>query len=106
MNRDPWIERFLEKVLPLLKQEIDPEVVLLFGSRVDGTATEHSDIDVVILSSKFQGIPLLKRMPMLLRMVRFEKHVDYLCYTAEEFSVLKHRSVILREAATRGVRVA
>jgi len=79
--------------------------VLLFGSRVDGTATEHSDIDVVVLSRKYQGIPLLKRMPMLLCMARFEKHADYLCYTPEEFALLKDQSVILREAAAHGIRV-
>jgi len=105
MNGDPWLERFVNRVLPILQAEIDPETVLLFGSRVDGTATEHSDIDVVILSRKFQGIPLLKRMPMLLRMARFEKHVDYLCYTAEEFAMLKDQSVVLREAAAHGIRV-
>ncbi len=104
MNGDPWLDRFVNKVLPILQAELDPETVLLFGSRVNGTATEHSDIDVVVLSRKFREIPLLKRMPMLLRMIRFEKHVDYLCYTPEEFALLKDQSVILREAAEHGIR--
>ena len=104
-NRDPWIEKFLEKVLPVLKREVDPEAVLIFGSRMEGRAREHSDIDVVVLSEKFRGVPFLKRMPMLLGLARFEKHVDYLCYTVEEFANLKDKSVILREAAERGVRV-
>jgi uncharacterized protein len=105
-NRDPWIEKFLEKVLPVPKREVDPEAVLIFGSRMEGRASEHSDINVVVLSDKFRGVPFLKRMPMLHGLARFEKHVDYLCYTVEEFANLKDKSVILRDAAERGVRVA
>ncbi len=87
-----WCQGSLVRILTLAA------AVLLFGSRVDGTAREYSDIDVLVLSSRFRGIPLLKRMPMLLRIARFEKQVDYLCYTAEEFAVLRDKSVILREA--------
>jgi hypothetical protein len=105
-NRDPWNAKFQERVLPVLKREVDPEAVLIFGSQMEGRASENSDIDAVVLSDKFRGVPFLKRMPMLLGLARFEKHVDYLCYTVEEFANLKDKSGILREAAERGVRVA
>ncbi|GAB4335036.1 MAG: hypothetical protein Kow0099_07380 [Candidatus Abyssubacteria bacterium] len=42
---DKWIQRFQEEALPLISKEIKPSRVLIFGSRIKGSATEESDID-------------------------------------------------------------
>jgi len=92
---DPWIERFRAEALPRLIQEFGPQKILLFGSRVRGAAHEDSDMDVIVISPFFEWVPFLRRMALVLRKVPFPKHVDYLCYTPQEFERLKDDSTIL-----------
>ncbi len=94
---DEWIERFKMEVIPVL-QKINPLKIIIFGSRVRGDAEVESDIDVIVVSDYFKGIPFLKRTPMLLRMLDFEKHIDFLCYTKEEFEEIINKSIIIRNA--------
>ena len=98
MMNDLWIERFNKEVLPLIVTEFKPVKVMFFGSRVSGGASEDSDIDVIVISEDFIDIPFVKRMGMILKLARFPKHVDYLCYTPEEFSNVKNNSVVIEDA--------
>jgi hypothetical protein len=95
---DIWIEKFQKEALPKIVQHAKPLKVLIFGSRVRGNATEDSDIDVIIISDSFKNIPFLRRMERMLKVVRFPKHVDYLCYTPDEFERIKHASSIIEDA--------
>lgn len=103
MKADPWVERFLREVLPKLKRAVDPPLVILFGSRVEGSATEDSDLDVVVVSEAFRDVPFLKRMPMLLKLADFGIHIDFLCYTPEEFARLRDSSSVLIRALKKGI---
>jgi predicted nucleotidyltransferase len=103
---DPWIERFKLEILPGLLSECKAEKVIVFGSRAAGKPTVESDIDVVVISDYFDSIPILKRMPLLLKKFPFPKHVDYICYTPEEFEKLKTSSTIIIEALEYGLRIA
>jgi predicted nucleotidyltransferase len=104
--KDRWIQRFKKEVLPVLLSEFEPETVIIFGSRITGNATEDSDIDVVLAAESFKEIPFIKRMPMVLRRARFDKHVDYICYTPREFQNLKNKSSLLMDALENGEKVA
>jgi predicted nucleotidyltransferase len=104
--KDIWLQRFEKKVLPVLESEFKPETVIIFGSRVTGSAQEGSDIDVFIISQLFKDIPFIKRMPMVLRKTRFEKHVDYICYTPTEFENIKDKSSVIMDALENGRKVA
>lgn len=99
---DIWVQRFKEEVLPQIVAEFSPRMVLLFGSRVRGDADEEADIDVVIVSEAFAGIPFVKRMPEVLKNVRFEKHIDIVCYLPEEFERIKPNSAVLQDAMEYG----
>ncbi len=92
---DPWIERFNNEALPVIMKELKPTRVLFFGSRVTGNATKDSDIDVIIISESFKEIPFVRRMEKILKLTRFPKHVDYLCYTPEEFMNVKVSSTVI-----------
>ena len=98
MMHDVWIEKFKKEVLPVIMKDINPSRVLLFGSRITGNATEDSDIDVIIISETFNDIPFIDRMGHILKLKRFPKHVDYLCYTPEEFINIKDSSSIIEHA--------
>jgi predicted nucleotidyltransferase len=102
---DRWIEEFRKEALPKLVREFKPEKVIIFGSRVRGTANEDSDIDVIVISSYFADIPFLKRMPFVLKKVPFLKHVDYLCYTRSEYDRIKDESSIIMDALENSVEL-
>jgi len=95
---DKWIVKFQEEALPHIVEKIKPSRVLIFGSRVKGDATEESDIDVIIISSAFEGTPFIRRMEKTLKIARFPKHVDYLCYTPAEFERIKESSSVVEDA--------
>jgi uncharacterized protein len=95
---DIWIERFQQEALPDIIKNINPLRVLFFGSRITGKATDESDIDIIIISNEFIGTPFIKRMEKILRIAKFPKHVDYLCYTPEEFENIKTSSSIIENA--------
>ncbi len=103
---DVWLDRFQKEALPRIVREFKPVKVIFFGSRVKGGAKEDSDIDVIIISEAFRGIPFLKRMEKVLKVARFPKHVDFLCYTPEEFERIKDSSAIVREAMEEYVEAA
>jgi uncharacterized protein len=104
--KDYWIQRFKTEALPLLISKFSPQQVLLYGSRITGKAKPYSDIDIVVVSDRFQNIRFIKRMPLLLKAIPFEKHVDYICYTPEEFSNIKNNSSIIIDALETGEQVA
>lgn len=99
------IQKFINIALPIIKNKFLPSKVLIFGSNVTGKATEDSDIDIIIISNYFNGIPFIKRMPMVLKAVKFEKHIDALCYTEDEFERIKTNSFIILDALENSIAV-
>ena len=102
MNADTWLERFKREVLPKIIAELKPEKILLFGSRIKGTADENSDIDVIVVPNAFANIPFIERMSLILKMIRFPKHIDFICYSPEEFERIKNKSSVLMDALETG----
>jgi len=98
MNKDIWVEKFRQEVVPIIFQDFKPAKVLIFGSRIKGNATANSDLDVIVVSDHFNTIPFIKRMALVSTKARFPKHVDYLCYTPEEFERVKISSAVIQEA--------
>jgi Nucleotidyltransferase domain. len=98
MINDQWIEKFQREALPQIIKNLKPKKILLFGSRVTGNATQDSDLDIILISDVFKDIPFVRRMEMVLKIARFEKHIDYLCYTSEEFEKIKNSSSIIQNA--------
>lgn len=56
------VERF---VCELQARGIRPQQVILYGSHAAGTATEASDIDVVVVSESFSGMSYWERIEVL-----------------------------------------
>ncbi len=97
---DPVIEVFRLEILPRLIDLFQPEDVILFGSRVQGTARDDSDLDVIVVSECFRDIPQHERFPLVRKRIRTPYSIDYLCYTPEEFERMKTRSSVLESALT------
>jgi len=105
MTSDRALDLFYTEAVPVIRRVFFPEKVLVFGSRVKGTALENSDIDVIIIADFFRDIPFVNRAALVMKSVPFNRHVDYLCYTPDEFERTKDRSLILRDAAAYAVNV-
>ncbi|GEM_PF-789626 len=89
MKHDRLLAEYQELVIPKIVYHFSPVKILITGSRVKGTATKDSDIDVIIVADAFLGVPFIRRMVLVLKSARFKKHVDYFCYTPEEFERIK-----------------
>lgn len=103
MTADRLVQQFVQSGLPVLVAQLQPERVILFGSRARGEAHSDSDLDVIVVAQAFENIPFLKRMPMVLRIVRFPRHIDFLCYTPAEFEQVMQTSAIVHQAVREGV---
>jgi len=97
-----WLEKFKQSIVPQLIQEFNPEKMILFGSHIKGDADEDSDIDVIMVSKNFTDIPFVRRMPILLKRIDFDKHVDFICYSPKEFQKIQKTSSIVIDALKYG----
>jgi predicted nucleotidyltransferase len=98
MNQDTLPEEFQRDVVPLLKKRYNPERIIIFGSYATNTSHEGSDVDVILVSDYFSSIPFISRMTEVLLNIPFRIHVDYICYTPDEFCRLSKTSAIVKEA--------
>ena len=48
----PVTETLLQQMVDAIVAEVDPDQVILFGSRARGDARENSDVDFVVLESE------------------------------------------------------
>src|SRR3989304_3257423 len=97
----------LKKELQSFKKEISKrmpiECMLFFGSRAKGTAKKYSDVDLLIVSKKFQRKKFHRRSVELYDYWKLDYPVDFLCYTPEEFNKKKKMITIVRQAVKEGI---
>ena len=67
---DPEVQRFLREKWALIEERFAPLHFILFGSRINGTPHEWSDIDVIVVSEHFSDIRLVKRAYHLQTIIR------------------------------------
>ena len=82
-HADTLLERMVESIV----DEVDPEQVILFGSRGRGTATDDSDVDLVVVESAPFGEHRSRRREaarLWRALGRFEVSKDILLYSRDE----------------------
>ncbi len=99
----------LLKELSEFKEKINKDYklkkMILFGSRAIGKYNKESDVDLIIVSSKFKKKGNVHRAPNLYLNWDLDYPVDFLCYTPEEFNKLKKQITIVREAVKEGIEI-
>ena len=92
------VEDFLRKISKKYKLK----KARIFGSSVKGNMGENSDIDLIIISDKFEGLSSLKRPVELYLEWDLDYPVDFVCFTTKEFEKLKRRVSLVKEALKNG----
>ena len=103
--KDKHISKFMEEYLETIKRIYAPEGLWFFGSRISGNAKEESDIDLILVSKKFEGQKFIYRMGDFLKNIDYQKHIDAICYTPEEFEKKKKEIGIIQDALKNGEKV-
>jgi hypothetical protein len=103
VDRRKNVESYLKDFRAALERDIDLERVILFGSRARHEANEHSDVDLIVVSSNFEGMDFFDRVAKMYDYWNSDLPVDFLCYTPEEFERLKDQATIVRQAVRTGV---
>ncbi|MFH1801287.1 MAG: nucleotidyltransferase domain-containing protein [archaeon] len=104
MGKEEYI-RILKKFKEKLKGKIKVEKMILFGSRAVGDNRKDSDIDLLIVSSSFNGKNFFDRVKKMYNYWDLDYAVDFLCYTPEEFEKLSKKISIVTEALKTGVEI-
>jgi predicted nucleotidyltransferase len=99
------LKRFLDEKKYFIINCYKPKKFILFGSRVWGTPTENSDIDLILVSELFEGQKFVGRMGKLLKELKYSEHIDALCYTPKEFERKIREPSIVNDAVNRGYNV-
>lgn len=101
--RDAEVQRFLREKWDLIEEHFAPVHFLLFGSRINGTPHEWSDIDSIVVSRRFADTRFIKRAYQFKSLIRPHVGMTALCYTPEEFEDLRTGVGVVADACREGV---
>jgi predicted nucleotidyltransferase len=92
-----------------LSREIRVQRVILFGSWARGDYLDDSDIDLIVLSNDFEGVPFEDRLVILQKHWNDERcgvALEAFGYTQSEFRELQRYPHLAREARRKGLVIA
>ncbi|MFN4179027.1 MAG: HEPN domain-containing protein [Armatimonadota bacterium] len=101
--KDPELRRYIEENLERIMALFSPHHLIAFGSRVQGNPKPESDIDLIVVSDVFEGVPFLKRSRMFNEAIVWDIRVDAWCYTVKEFERLRRQVGIVSDACREGI---
>ena len=86
-----------------INKDFPVDTMLLFGSQAWGRPREDSDVDLIIVSSRFRKQRSLDRGIGLYKYWKIDLPVDFICVSPEEFVKARKEPTLIREAVERGV---
>ncbi len=99
------VERELREFKKRVNKDFPVKHLILFGSHASGKATKDSDIDLIVVSKKFNKFNFIKRAAKMYDYWTLRKPVDFLCYTPDEFKKRQHGVTIVTEALKEGKEI-
>lgn len=100
---DPEVQRFVREKWPLIEERFAPVHFILFGSRINGTPHQWSDIDAIVVSEQFAALRFVKRAYHFQTVVLPHLPMTTLCYTPEEFTKLRTGIGVVPDACREGI---
>ncbi len=105
MDRKKTLIKELHQFAKNLASEYPIKTMILFGSQVTGRMHKDSDVDLIIVSEKFEGVAKLDRAPDIYWKWNLDYPVDILCYTPKEFERKKKLIGIVKIAVDEGIPI-
>ena len=59
------LDRVIAEFVTLVGRAVTVEAIVLYGSYVNGSPDEWSDIDIAVISPDFEGVPLWERQRII-----------------------------------------
>jgi predicted nucleotidyltransferase len=103
MGKNKTLIEKLKEFKEQVSKHIPLEKMIFFGSKATGKGDKHSDIDLIIVSKKFNKIRPIERGLNLYDYWDIDSPVDFLCYTPEEFKKAIKRIGLAAEAVKNGI---
>lgn len=95
------LNKIIQGFVSVLRQEIPVDNVILFGSYAQGTAKDHSDIDLAIISNWFRNRPRIENMQFLSRLAaKYNSLIEALPFTTDEYNNLDKRTFLANVVKT------
>jgi len=105
MDRKKSIKSKLERFKNKTNRDIPISKMILFGSRAKGKTGRDTDADLIIVSPAFKKMDFFKRGATMYNYWDLRMPVDFLCYSPEEFEVLRKRASIVSTALKEGIEI-
>ncbi len=80
--------------------------IVLFGSRAEGSARRDSDVDLMLVSKKFEGKAFHERAVQLHLAWDLKLPVDFVCLTPGEFREKSCGATLVRHALEHGIALS
>ncbi|MBI2666569.1 nucleotidyltransferase domain-containing protein [Candidatus Woesearchaeota archaeon] len=104
MDRKKTVNQ-LKKFKSIVNKSFQIDKMYLFGSRAWGKPHKESDIDLLIVSSKFKKLNFFQRGAKMYDYWTLRYPVDFLCYTPEEFNKFKKQVTLVSLAVKEGKEI-
>lgn len=88
------LEQSLRQIIATLSSRAEVERVSLFGSYARGRADLFTDLDILVVMETEKGF--LERLRLLYSLLAVPVDLDLVCYTPQEYEVLKDRPFLKR----------
>lgn len=99
--REQLLRQELTRFIDIVRQQIQPERIILFGSLAAGQVDEWSDLDLVVIADT--ALPFYERIRHILRSVRPQAGMDVLVYTPTEWAEMtSQRRFVQAEILNKG----
>lgn len=99
-------DKIINAFVKVVRKNISPCRVILFGSQAKKTARKDSDYDFLLISPKFKKWEWEKRSAEMYRLKRnIPAAMDILCLTPEEFERKQKEMGVIQEIAKEGIEI-
>jgi len=99
------IVKILKEYKKRVKEKINLNKIILFGSRARGEERKNSDVDLIIVSKDFNGEKSFKRPAKFYLEWDYDYETDIICLTPEEFKKKRMQIGIIQNALKEGIEI-
>lgn len=93
--RKTQLQAELDRILPIIRSQYQPERIILFGSFLNDSIGEWSDLDIAII--KRTDKRFLDRLLEVARLIHSRVATDVIVYTPQEFEEMADDNYFVRE---------